>query len=90
MSTTTVKTCSTTSCAFHQNGCTAPSITVSGDQTATCGTFVKLDLRRSAGSAKASVGTCKHLECMHNRDLLCTAESIEVRDDATCATYATK
>lgn len=87
MSMTTVKTCSSTACSFNNDGCTAPAITVSGDRSAACGTFVTLDLRRPVAAAPATVGTCKHLECVHNQDLLCTADAIDVRDDATCATY---
>ncbi|WP_367618801.1 DUF1540 domain-containing protein [Kocuria sp.] len=33
------------------------------------------------------MGACQRLECKHNKDLLCTASSIEVTADANCSSY---
>ena len=90
MSTTSiVKSCSTTACAFNDGGCTAFAITVGGSGTkASCTTFIALDARAGLPSASGHVGACKRLECVHNVDLLCTAAGIHVAgDEADCITY---
>jgi hypothetical protein avisC_10195 len=34
------------------------------------------------------VGACQRLECVHNKDLMCTAEAVTVGGDtAACTTY---
>lgn len=86
--TSTVKSCNTASCSFNDGGCTAFAITVGGsDAKASCVTFVTLDARAGLSSASGQVGACKRLECVHNVDLLCTAEEIAVGDVADCLTY---
>ncbi|MBD2760958.1 DUF1540 domain-containing protein [Kocuria sp. cx-455] len=86
---TPVSTCAATACAYNDNGCTAPAITVGGSgSTASCTTFISLDARGGLPTANGQVGACQRLECKHNTDLLCTASSIEVTGDtANCATY---
>ncbi len=38
--------------------------------------------------AQGKVGACKRLECVHNTDLMCTAEAVSVGGDtATCLSY---
>ncbi|MFT4296345.1 MAG: DUF1540 domain-containing protein [Micropruina sp.] len=89
MSTTSlVKSCATTACAFNNGGCTAFAITVGGSEAATCTTFVELDARAGVSSASGQVGACKRLECVHNKDLLCTAGEIAVGDAADCLSYS--
>lgn len=85
---TAIKSCATTQCAFNSNGCTAYAITVGGDKEASCVTFITLDARGGLGTADSHVGACQRLECVHNADLMCTAEGIDVTDQATCAAYA--
>ena len=38
-------------------------------------------------TANGQVGACQRLECTHNKDLMCTASSIEVTADADCSSY---
>ncbi len=89
MSIATVTSCSTTSCSYNHDGCTAFAITVGGTAgKATCGTFVTLDARGGTTVAAGQVGACKRLECVHNEDLMCTADAISVAgDSADCLTY---
>ncbi len=84
---TAVSSCATTTCAFNNDGCTAYAITVGGAESASCLTFVTLDARGGVGTADAHVGACQHLECVHNADLMCTAEGIDVTAQAACAAY---
>ncbi len=85
---TAIKSCSTTSCAFNREGCTAFAITVDGQGSkASCGTFITLDARGGLPTSNGQVGACKRLECAHNTDLMCTAGSIEISGDAECLSY---
>ncbi len=86
---TAIKSCATTTCAFNQGGCTALAITVGGDAGApSCSTLVTLDARGGLPVAEGKVGACKRLECVHNTDLMCTAESVMIgADKAVCLTY---
>lgn len=85
----TVKSCATTACSYNQDGCTAYAITVGGSTgSASCTTFVELDARGGLPTADGQVGACQRLECVHNSDLMCTAEAITVGGDAaTCELY---
>ena len=79
MSVTKISTCTTTSCAFNNGGCTAFAITVGGDNGApACDTFISLDARGGLPVAEGHVGACQRLECVHNKDLMCTAEAVTV------------
>lgn len=84
---TAVRTCATTSCAYNSEGCTAYAITVAGGEQATCATFITLDARGGLPVADGHVGACQRLECVHNADLMCTAEGIDVSDSAACLAY---
>lgn len=88
-SVTQIKSCSTTSCAFNHDGCTAFAITVGGDAgTPSCDTFISLDARGGLPVAEGHVGACQRLECVHNTDLMCTAEAVTVGGDtAACLSY---
>ena len=85
---TLISSCSATTCAFNNNGCTALAITVAGDsERASCGTFAELDAR-STRAGESVVGACHRLECVHNKDLTCSNESISiVGNTASCADY---
>ncbi|MGL5406775.1 MAG: DUF1540 domain-containing protein [Propionibacteriaceae bacterium] len=88
MNSTAVKTCTTTACSYNNHGCTALAITIAGKkQTATCGTFIKLDARRPVASTSGQVGACQQIECKHNADLMCTADGIGITADAACASF---
>ena len=84
---TAVASCTATSCAYNKGGCTALAITVAGSDEAKCATFVALDARGGLPTAHGTVGACQRLECVHNKDLLCTAEAVDITDSATCAMY---
>lgn len=84
---TAVTSCATTTCAYNSNGCTAFAVTIAGADKATCATFVTLDARGGLPVADGHVGACQRLECVHNKDLMCSATGIEISDVATCTSY---
>ena len=79
-----IKSCSTTTCAFNNKGCTAFAITVDG--TSACTTFITLDARGGLPTADGRVGACQRLECAHNKALLCSASGVTVVD-GVCTSY---
>lgn len=84
-----VSSCSTTACAYNHDGCTAFAITVGGQGAApSCNTFIRLDARGGLPVAEGHVGACQRLECVHNTDLMCTAEAVAIGGDvADCLSY---
>ena len=81
-----ISTCTATSCAFNNGGCTAFAITVDG--AAACSTFITLDARGGLPVAEGHVGACQRLECVHNTDLMCTAEAVSFSaGNASCLSY---
>ncbi|SHI95990.1 protein of unknown function [Tessaracoccus bendigoensis DSM 12906] len=84
---TAVKSCATTSCAYNDGGCTAFAVTIAGTDSATCATFITLDARGGLPVAHGQVGACQRLECMHNSNLMCGAEGIDISDTAACTSY---
>ncbi len=86
---TAISTCTTTACAYNDGGCTAFAITVGGEGSApSCSTFLRLDARGGLPVAEAHVGACQRLECVHNTDLMCTAEAVSIGGDtAGCLSY---
>lgn len=89
---TDISTCTVTACSFNNDqSCNAGAITVAGaPDRAECGTFISLDVRGGLPTASAHVGACQRVECAHNKDLLCSAESVKVgagAGTADCLTY---
>lgn len=85
---TPITSCTTTACAFNNEGCTALAINVGGTAQPSCATFTTIDLRAGMAEAQGQVGACQRLDCTHNKDLLCTAPGISVGGDAAlCETY---
>lgn len=82
---TTVKSCATTTCSYNHNGCAAFAITV-GDKSA-CTTFLKLDARGGLPTSDGKVGACQLLECVHNTDMMCSAQAVEFDANAKCLSY---
>lgn len=83
-----ISSCTTTACAFNNDGCTAVAVTIGGTETPSCATFTTIDLRAGLAEADAQVGACQRLDCAHNDDLLCTASAISVGGEAAlCETY---
>ena len=89
---TAIKSGTTTACAYNHGGCTAFAITVGGDSAApACSTFVSLDARGGLPVAEGHIGACQRLECVHNTDLMCTADAVTIgTDTATCLSYETR
>ncbi|QFZ19440.1 DUF1540 domain-containing protein [Saccharothrix syringae] len=90
-----VSECTVTGCSYnHDVHCHAFAITVSGeDGAADCGTFIPLARKGGLPRAVAQVGACSRADCVHNRELECTAPGgIRVAPgegghDANCLTY---
>ncbi len=78
-------------CAYNdKNDCHAYAITVhSGDHT--CATFLPTPVHGGLEKYPAKVGACQRVECVHNADLVCSADSVRVGADggaARCLTFA--
>jgi putative ribosome biogenesis GTPase RsgA len=59
----------------------------------TCGTYADITDQAGYKDAKAGVGACKVVDCTHNKNLECTAKSINIdeRDGKIlCMTYEAK
>lgn len=81
-----VKSCAATACAFNNGGCTAFAVTV-GSRPA-CQTLTVLDARAGLAGANGQVGACQCIECVHNKDLMCTAEGVTFgAEGAPCLSY---
>lgn len=90
---TGISTCTVTACSFNsEQSCNAGGITVAGaPDHAECGTFISLDVRGGLPTTRPHVGACQRVECAHNKDLLCSADSVEIgsgADAADCLTYS--
>ena len=83
-----ITSCSVDSCGFNHDGCRAGAINVTADH-AHCATFVDSD-GKSGHADQSGVGACMRTACVHNEDMACTAEAIEVGasfDTADCLTF---
>jgi hypothetical protein len=69
-----VSECTVTGCSYNHDGCHAFAITVSGENGhAECATFIPLARNGGLPRAVAQVGACSRADCVHNRELECTA-----------------
>lgn len=86
---TEITSCAVTECAFNHDGCRAGAITVGGaGAQASCVTMLTLDARGGLPVADARVGACKRIECVFNKDLMCTSPTIAIDGDtANCTSY---
>ncbi len=78
-------------CAYNnKHDCHAYAITVhSGDSA--CSTFLPLASDGGLGMFVAKVGACQRSECMHNADLVCSADGVRIgagSGTARCLTFA--
>ncbi|WP_062521882.1 DUF1540 domain-containing protein [Demequina silvatica] len=83
-----VSSCSVASCGYNHDGCHAGAISVGGAH-AHCNTFTETD-HKGGADPTATVGACNREDCQHNKDLMCTADSIAVggsTDVADCLTF---
>ncbi|MFW2512409.1 DUF1540 domain-containing protein [Demequina sp. SO4-13] len=90
-----VSSCSVESCGYNHDGCHASAISVGaarGNENSACNTYAVTDAK--GGNADvAAVGACSRTDCVHNEELSCTAEAIEVGasfDEADCLTFAAR
>lgn len=86
---TTISSCTATACSFNHGGCSAPAITMgrNGD-LASCSTFISLDTEGGLPVVGGHVAACQMTECVHNRNLMCTASSISVNGNtAECSNF---
>lgn len=84
-----VSSCSVSTCSFNHDGCRAHAISVVSGDAAQCGTFVER-AQKGGHADVASVGACTRTDCVHNQDMSCTAEAIQVgasADRADCLTF---
>ena len=67
MSVTKISSCTTTSCAFNNGGCTAFAITVGGDNGApACDTFISLDARGGLHDPQPVLGDERAVDPCHD------------------------
>jgi hypothetical protein len=94
MTTTEMPAVSESACSYnHDHDCHAYAITVGGrNGSADCATFVPLDARGGLPRVVPQVGACSRADCVHNRDLECSASEVKVGmgmgdHSANCLTY---
>jgi hypothetical protein len=85
-----VSTCSVEGCSYnHDHDCHAGAITVM-EETAACATYYA-DGHKGGTQGTGMVGACHRADCVHNSDLECTAQGVEIGmggDVADCLTFA--
>lgn len=83
--------CDVTNCVYNMGkSCHARAITIGDELGAMCDTFFDAN-PHTKGKYKAGVGACKVLDCAHNTDYECSADSISViavNQMARCGTFA--
>lgn len=85
-----VQECSASACGYNHSGCHAPAVTIGGEGSAHCTTFVDTSVKGGLDLVTASVGACSHTDCTHNDKMVCHASAIRVgpgRDPGDCLTY---
>lgn len=89
-----VHSCEATSCAYNgEHHCHAAAITIGNSGSAACETFLPADARGGTESGDAQVGACHEAGCVHNENLECTADEIDVDTSgasAVCLTFAAR
>ncbi|WP_402468677.1 DUF1540 domain-containing protein [Isoptericola aurantiacus] len=87
--------CSVTGCGYnHDHDCHAGAVTIGGvPGDAACATFIPLGSKGGLDKVVAHVGACQRMDCVHNKDLECTAAAIRVgngpqdQSHADCLTF---
>lgn len=87
--------CTVAGCSYNDHrGCHAGAITVGGSgESASCATFIPLDLKGGLSQVVAHVGACQRADCSHNSALECTAIAVHIGsqgDPADCLTYTAR
>ncbi len=85
--------CQAKQCAYNMNStCHARAITVGNMHKHLCDTMV-LSKQHTQRTETAGVGACRSANCIHNEDLECQAEEINVTlsgGQASCGTFAAR
>jgi len=85
--------CQAEQCAYNMGSmCHARAITVGDMQQQLCDTMVTSE-KHTHRKETAGVGACRSANCIHNEDLECQAEGVDVTlsgGRAVCATFAAK
>jgi len=83
--------CTARDCSYNRTlTCHTPAITVGKQEKQICVTYLKSELPGGDDSVIAGIVACKIYMCLHNRDLVCAAESLQVRlkeGHPVCQTY---
>jgi hypothetical protein len=83
--------CVATECAYNVNkACHARAITVGDGTHPHCDTYIGSAGHIKTAQSNAGVGACKITQCVHNNDLECAADDINVGYQGTmvhCLTY---
>lgn len=75
-----IKNCTVSDCSYNSTQiCHTLAITVGEQEKPICDTYLKSELPGGNDAVIAGVGACKMHMCLHNRDLVCAAETIKVR-----------
>ena len=70
--------CSVEGCGYNEHqGCHAYAITIE-KMDSSCSTFIPLPAHGGLDMLVAKVGACQRAECVHNADLICTAEGVRI------------
>jgi hypothetical protein len=89
MSLPIVNMCSVEGCSYnHDHDCHAGAITVMEDSAA-CATYFS-DGVKGGTTETGHVGACHRTDCVHNSELECSAQSVEIGpagDVADCLTF---
>lgn len=85
-----VENCDASHCAYNiDRYCHTMAINISGS-VPSCDTFADGPQKGGIEFILAGVGSCKKSDCVLNRDLECTAETVHITtmdSQAVCATY---
>ena len=85
--------CDVVGCGYNHDGCHAAAVTIGGSGVqASCATFIPLQSKAGLDRVVAKVGACQRSECLFNKDLECSAESVRIGagfagNTAGCKTY---
>ena len=86
-----IQRCSAMECAYNSEGvCHAIAITVGDALHARCDTFFRRELKGGVRDMTGGVGACKMEECWFNKDLECSASSVNIglqEGHAECMTF---
>ena len=75
-----ISSCTVDGCSYnHDHECHAAAVTISSTGTeASCVTFIPLGVKGGLDKVVSHVGACQRADCLHNKDLECTAEAVRI------------